>query len=59
MVIGALVGFGASSLVYQVVNPLLEKSSGLVRETQGLVWSCIPVVTVLGAVLGHRFAQRR
>ncbi len=59
MVIGALVGFGTSSFVYVLVNPLLERSSGLLRETQGLLWSCIPALTILGAVLGHRIAQRR
>jgi len=56
---GALVGFGVSSAVYVLVNPLLERSSGLLRETQGLLWSAVPVLTVLGAVLGRRIAQRR
>ncbi len=58
-VLGAFVGFGVSSTIYLLVNPLLERSGGLLRETQGLLWSTVPVLTVLGAVLGHRVARRR
>jgi hypothetical protein len=57
--LGALTGFGVSSMVYVLVNPLLERSSGLLRETQGLLWSTVPVLTVAGAVLGHRIARGR
>lgn len=57
--VGALVGLGVSSAVYALVNPLLERSSGLLRETQGLLWSTVPVVTILGAVLGRWIMRRR
>ncbi|MHB1210385.1 MAG: hypothetical protein ACYC1I_11880 [Acidimicrobiales bacterium] len=56
---GALVGGAVSSLVYVLMNPVLERSSGLLRETQGLLWSAIPVCTVLGAVLGRAVVRRR
>ncbi len=56
---GALVGLGVSSLVYGLLNPLLEKSGGLLRETQGLLWSLVPVMTALGALVGHRVSRRR
>jgi len=59
MIVGAVVGFGVSSLVYVLVNPLLERSSGLLRETQGLLWSTVPVLTVVGAVLGRALVRRR
>lgn len=58
-IVGALVGFTLSSLVYVLVNPTLERSGGLLRETQGLLWSCVPVLTALGALVGHRISRRR
>ncbi|MBW4078222.1 MAG: hypothetical protein HIU84_06885 [Acidobacteria bacterium] len=58
-VLGALVGGGASSLIYVLVNPVLERSSGLLRETQGLLWSTVPVCTILGALMGRAIARRR
>ncbi len=57
--VGALVGFGVSTITYTLVNPLLERSGGLLRETQGMLWSLVPVLTVLGAVFGRWVARRR
>ncbi|HUX04825.1 MAG TPA: hypothetical protein VMV53_07990 [Acidimicrobiales bacterium] len=57
--IGALIGLGVSSGTYALVNPVLERSSGLLRETQGLLWSSVPVLTALGAVLGRWMAKGR
>jgi len=57
--VGALIGFGVSSVTYMLVNPLLERSGGLLRETQGLLWSTVLVLTVLGAVLGRWIVRRR
>lgn len=56
--LGALIGLGVSSGAYLLVNPTLERSSGLLRETQGILWSLVPVLTAVGAVLGHRVAKR-
>ena len=57
VMIGALFGGGLSSAVYFLVNPMLERSSGLVRETQGMLWSAIPVCTVLGAIVARAIVR--
>ncbi len=49
---GGAIGFAFSSTVYLAVMPLLEASTGLVRELQGLAWNIVPVLTVLGAIGG-------
>lgn len=56
---GSLIGLGVSTLTYVLVNPILERSSGLLRETQGILWSTIPILTALGAVLGRSMARKR
>jgi cell division protein FtsX len=49
---GALVGLTIGSSIYLVLNPVLENASGSVRELQGLLWNVVPLMTVVGAVLG-------
>ena len=58
ILIGSLFGFGVSTVVYVLVNPILERSSGLLRETQGILWSMVPVLTAVGAVVGYLIAKR-
>lgn len=56
---GGVVGFAVAFVIYQLITPVLEASTGLVRELQGFSWSLIPVLTLLGAVLGGALVSRR
>jgi len=49
---GGAIGFTLASIIYLLITPMLEASTGLVRELQGLSWNLVPALTVLGAVLG-------
>ena len=49
---GATLGFVVSALVYVLAGPVLERSHGLVRELQGLLWNLVPLLTLLGAAAG-------
>ena len=51
-VVGDLLGLAAESSLYLVLNPVLEESSGLVREMQGLLWNLVPLLTLVGIALG-------
>lgn len=44
---------------YTLVNPVLEASEGLLRETQGLLWNLVPLLTLLGGVAGYLVGRRR
>jgi hypothetical protein len=56
---GGAFGFVLGAGVYLAVNPILERSTGLVRETQGMLWNLVPLLTVIGMMLGWWFARRR
>lgn len=56
---GGALGFALGSGVYLLITPVLEASTGLVRELQGLSWNLVPALTVLGAVLGGVLLARR
>lgn len=56
---GGAVGLAVGTAVYLGLNPVLEQSTGLVRELQGLLWNLVPLLTVVGMVLGWWFARRR
>lgn len=60
---GALIGAAAGLLVgwatYTLVNPVLEASEGPLRETQGLLWNLVPLLTLLGGVAGYLVGRRR
>ena len=58
-VAGGLLGFAVGSVVYLVMNPVLEQSSGLLRETQGLLWNLVPLLTLVGIALGVWVVRRR
>lgn len=60
-VLGAVLGAGfvVGAVVYVLVNPALESSSGVVRELQGLLWNLVPFLTVVGALVGLLLARRR
>ncbi len=50
--VGAGVGFGLGALGYTLIVPVLEASSGVVRELQGFAWNVVPGSSVLGAIIG-------
>jgi H+/Cl- antiporter ClcA len=56
---GAVVGFLVGAAIYLLLNPLLERSGGWVEETQGMLWNVVPVLTILGAIVGHQVMGRR
>jgi len=57
--LGGALGLAVGAGVYLSLNPILERSTGLVREMQGMLWNLVPLLTVIGMVLGWWFAQRR
>jgi H+/Cl- antiporter ClcA len=50
--LGAGVGLAVGTAIYLSVGPVLERSSGIAREMQGLLWNLVPLLTVVGAFLG-------
>ncbi len=46
---------------YLLLTPVLEASTGLVRELQGFSWNLVPGLLIVGALLGAGigFAARR
>jgi len=58
-VLGAGAGFIVGAVVYVLVSPVLERSSGIVRELQGLLWNLVPFLTVVGALVGLVVVRRR
>lgn len=57
--IGAAAAFVVTFFLYQWLNPVLEARSDWLREMQGFLWSLIPVGTLVGALVGHRWGTRR
>ncbi len=57
--VGGLLGFAVGSVIYLVLNPVLEQSSGLLREMQGLLWNLVPMLTLVGVALGVWGVRRR
>lgn len=55
---GAAIGFAIAAVFYVQITPVLEASTGWVRELQGLSWNLVPGLTVLGAVTGWVLAGR-
>lgn len=49
---GGAIGFALASVIYLLITPVLEESTGWVRELQGLSWNLVPALTLVGAVLG-------
>lgn len=58
ILLGGAVGLAVATAVYLGLNPVLEESTGLARETQGLLWNLVPLATGLGMVLGWWYARR-
>jgi hypothetical protein len=58
VVVGGATGFAIGASVYLLVNPVLENASGWIRETQGLLWNLVPVLSVLGALVGGLLLNR-
>ena len=56
---GGTAGFVLASVVYLLITPVLEASTGLLRELQGLSWNLVPGLTVLGGVTGWMLAGPR
>jgi hypothetical protein len=57
--VGAILGFVFGAVVYVLLTPALEASSGILREMQGLSWNLVPGLTLLGAILGWVLGARR
>lgn len=55
---GGALGFAVASAIYLTINPMLERSSGWLRETQGLLWNLVPLLTILGLFAGWRLTVR-
>ena len=58
LVVGAAVGLLLGLLAYELGAPVLEESGGPLRETQGLLWNLVPLLTVVGAFVGLWTAGR-
>jgi H+/Cl- antiporter ClcA len=57
-VVGGLLGFAMGSMINHLLNPVLEESSGLLREMQGLLWNLVPMLTLVGVALGVWVVRR-
>lgn len=61
--IGLAVGLGVGIAAYLVLDPVLEASTGLLREMQGFAWNLVPVLAVVGVIvgvlIGWRISKRR
>ncbi|MGA8248792.1 MAG: hypothetical protein WB797_17930 [Nocardioides sp.] len=57
--IGGALGLAVATGIYRFLNPVLEASTGLTREMQGMLWNLVPLLTLLGMLLGWWFARRR
>lgn len=49
--LGAL-GAAIGALVYVMLNPVLEESTGFLRELQGPLWNLVPLLVLVGIGLG-------
>lgn len=58
VLLGGALGLALGAGVYLTLNPVLEESTGLAREMQGLLWNLVPLLTILGMALGWWFARR-
>jgi hypothetical protein len=58
LVCGGAIGFAVGAVVYVLLNPALEDASGWIRETQGLLWNLVPLLTVLGGLVGGLLLNR-
>ena len=47
-----MVGFAVAFTFYLLITPVLEASTGLIRELQGLTWNLVPALTLLGGIAG-------
>lgn len=56
---GGLLGFAIGAGAYLLLEPVLESATDWVRETQGLAWNLVPLLTVVGAVVGGLALRRR
>jgi len=50
--IGGSLGFALGWGLYSFATPILESTTGLARELQGLAWNLVPALTIVGAILG-------
>ncbi|MBD3783830.1 MAG: hypothetical protein IE926_12925 [Micrococcales bacterium] len=57
-VVGGLLGFTVGAVVYLGLTPVLERSTGILRETQGLLWNLVPLLALVGVVVGGWLARR-
>jgi len=55
---GGAIGFAVGAVVHMLLNPVLEDASGWIREMQGLLWNLVPILTVIGALVGGLVLNR-
>lgn len=58
VVVGGVVGLLAGWALYALGSPVLERSTGVVRELQGALWNAVPALTIVGAAVGWALARR-
>lgn len=49
---GALAGFAVATALWLALEPVLDRTDTWVRDLQGLLWNVIPLLTVVGALVG-------
>jgi hypothetical protein len=52
-------GAAIGALVYLSLNPVLEESTGFLRELQGPLWNLIPLLVLVGIGLGFWLGRPR
>ena len=52
-------GAAIGALLYVALNPVLEESTGFLRELQGPLWNLIPLLVLVGILLGFWLGRPR
>ena len=52
-------GAAIGALLYVALNPVLEESTGFLRELQGPLWNLIPLLVLAGILLGFWLGRPR
>jgi hypothetical protein len=59
VLVGAAVGLGVSSVVYLLLNAVVEGSGGWVEDLQGPLFNLVPLPIGVGALLGWLVVNAR
>lgn len=52
VLVGGAIGFALGWGLSVFAVPILDATTGLATELQGLAWTLVPALTVVGAILG-------